>query len=112
MNPPDLTAEDIRKAIFIRDLPDHLPRRAGKRIADSTVYRWTTRGIRGVRLETICIGSMLATWPAALTRFFERIAERKNRDMPRLPDELHDLPAAADRRRAIAAERELVAAGF
>ena len=36
----------------------------------STVYRWVFRGVRGCRLETICIGGARRTSREALSRFF------------------------------------------
>lgn len=51
-----------------------LPPRNGKRVHISTLYRWTTRGVRGVRLETLPLGGTLATSREALERFFAELA--------------------------------------
>lgn len=43
-----------------------------------TIWRWTSRGLRGVLLETEPIGGSLCTSLAALRRFFRAIAEARN----------------------------------
>jgi len=37
----------------------------------SPLYRWAFKGVRGVRLETICIGGARRTSREALERFFQ-----------------------------------------
>lgn len=39
----------------------------------STVYRWISKGVRGVKLEAIRIGGRLYTSDEALQRFAERL---------------------------------------
>jgi hypothetical protein len=62
---------------------DWLPRcRRGKegrgtKVALSTFWRWATIGLKGIRLETIYIGSVRCTSKEALKRFFERVSEAK-----------------------------------
>jgi hypothetical protein len=41
----------------------------------STIYRWATAGVAGVKLETIRVGGTLCTSFEALQRFFERLTE-------------------------------------
>lgn len=41
----------------------------------STLWRWSQRGVRGVRLETFKIGSRLFTTRQALTRFIAATQE-------------------------------------
>ena len=48
-------------------------RRNGKRPAVTTLWRWATKGCRGVKLETIRIGETLCTSAEALQRFFEGV---------------------------------------
>ena len=61
--------------ISVREVPRLLPPRPnGKRIHFSAVYRWTLRGVRGVRLESIRIGGTTYTSAEALQRFGERQA--------------------------------------
>lgn len=49
-------------------------RRAGRKTHISTLYRWATRGIRGVVLESIKIGGTSCTSMEALQHFFERLS--------------------------------------
>lgn len=37
----------------------------------STLYRWCFKGVKGVRLETVCIGGTRMTSRKALERFFQ-----------------------------------------
>ena len=53
-----------------------LPRgRAGKKIHTCTLYRWASRGLRGIRLETIQVGGTTCTSQEALQRFFANLQE-------------------------------------
>lgn len=68
----DLAHENV---ISLADAPSHLPdRRGGKRPHISCIYRWTTRGIRGVVLESLQVGGTKCTSVEALQRFFERLS--------------------------------------
>ena len=64
-------SDDIRS---LADWAKALPPRNGKRVHFRTLYRWTTQGVRGVRLETLPLGGTLATSREALERFFAEIA--------------------------------------
>ena len=55
--------------IALTDVPDVLPRRAGKKINYSTVFRWAQRGVRGKRLEVVRIGGVRFTSIEAINRF-------------------------------------------
>jgi hypothetical protein len=69
----DITRE---KLIPLAEIPglNVLPkRRRGSRIATSTLYRWAMQGVRGCRLETVCIGSQRCTSIMAIQRFFSRL---------------------------------------
>ena len=58
------------KLIPLRDAPKHLPPRPnGKRLHVSAFYRWITRGVRGILLESIRIGGTTYTSLEALQRF-------------------------------------------
>ena len=63
--------------IRLRDVPklSWLPGRGGKRLHHSTVFRWVQRGVRGRKLQVVCIGGALATTENWLREFFERLAE-------------------------------------
>lgn len=61
--------------IPLREVPRLLPYRAnGKTLHISAVYRWTLRGIRGVRLETVKVGGTTYTSREAIQRFSERLS--------------------------------------
>lgn len=47
----------------------HLPRRNGKKVHHSTLYRWATKGVRGRVLATIMVGGIRYTSIEALGRF-------------------------------------------
>lgn len=60
--------------MLLRDVPRQLPVRPnGKRLHISAVYRWTMRGVKGVRLETVKLGGSTYTSREALQRFSERL---------------------------------------
>ncbi|MGP1346171.1 MAG: DUF1580 domain-containing protein [Phycisphaerales bacterium] len=67
----DLRNEQL---IEIKSVPKLLPcRPSGKRVHISAVYRWISRGVRGVRLETIAIGGTRYTSIEAIERFSARL---------------------------------------
>src|SRR5262245_61651179 len=49
-------------------------RRRGRKAAVSTLYRWATVGVRGIRLETIQVGGTRCTSVEALQRFFDALS--------------------------------------
>ena len=63
-----------------------LPRgRSGKRVHVATLYRWSQRGIKGVKLETIRIGGTTYTSTEALQRFAERCSGSDTRREKQTP---------------------------
>ena len=81
-----------------------LPRRwRGQRTHVSTLYRWTVSGCRGVVLEHIQIGSTRATSREALQRFFDRLTDGGESQMPSTLSR----SLAQRRRRSEAAAKEL-----
>ncbi len=67
---------DIHEETVVRlaDAPSHLPsRRGGKRLHIATLYRWSQRGCRGIKLETVQVGGTLCTSLEALQRFCDRL---------------------------------------
>ncbi len=83
--------------VGLSDVPGMLPSIGGKRVHRATVYRWVQRGIRGHRLEALCVGGRRVTSRQALDRFFqaltgepyeleEREPERSATDARRLAD--------------------------
>ena len=77
----DITHEEL---LSLRDAASSLPRRRrGRKIHVATLYRWSQRGIRGQRLETIQVGGSRCTSLAALPRFFARLSQPEgNRSAP------------------------------
>lgn len=70
----DISCENL---IPLREAPRHLPNRPnGKRLHVSACYRWVTRGVRGVVLESIRLGGTTYTSLEALQRFGERLRLR------------------------------------
>src|SRR5216683_2618673 len=65
-----LTEETIPFAEAARRLP---LLRADRPVHPSTLWRWASHGLRGVRLETLRIGGTTCTSLEALQRFFEQI---------------------------------------
>ncbi len=63
----DLNAES--EALTLADAARTLPGRPNT----STLFRWQTRGVRGIRLETMLVGGRRFVTRAALDRFFEAL---------------------------------------
>jgi hypothetical protein len=63
----------VESTIPLKEAANVLPRRNGKRINFSTLWRWSMRGVRGVKLETLRIGGTLATSHEALQRFADAL---------------------------------------
>lgn len=61
--------------IALRDAPRHLPVRPnGKRLHISACYRWISRGIKGIVLESVKLGGATYTSVEALQRFAEKLS--------------------------------------
>src|SRR5262245_28338744 len=65
-----LTEELISLADAAKSLPG--------RPSITTIWRWRSRGIAGVRLETICVGGRTYTSREALASFLERVTAAKS----------------------------------
>jgi len=63
------------------------PRRRGRNVHTSTLYRWATKGIRNIRLEVLDTPSGLCTSEPAIKRFFSRLTAARNlpRQRPQPP---------------------------
>lgn len=86
-----------------RDIPN---RNSGRGVNVSTVWRWTLRGIRGVKLDTILVGGIRYTSHEAMQRFFAATTAAANGQAV--------LSRTADQRQKQieAAERELAKHGI
>jgi hypothetical protein len=65
------------KLITLPQAAAMLPRKRGKRVHVSTIYRWMNGGVKGVRLEYCEYGGTRYTSVPAMRRFSQRIAQRK-----------------------------------
>lgn len=90
--------------IPLRDAPKHLPSRpGGKRLHVSAIYRWVTKGVGGVVLESVRIGGTTYTSLEALQRFAQAQNRGRSAATPVSPAVVR--PSARHRhRRAVAAE--------
>jgi hypothetical protein len=75
---------DQEKILTFSEAAKLLPRRrAGRKTHVSTLYRWSSRGVRGIVLETIQVGGGSCTNREALQRFFDRLQITVHPDQPR-----------------------------
>lgn len=58
--------------IALPEVPDHLPRRRGRKLHIGTIYRWVQRGAHGKVLESVLLGGVRYTSREALNRFMSR----------------------------------------
>jgi hypothetical protein len=71
----DSTTETL---ISLSDAATKLPRRRrGRKAHVSTLFRWTTIGVRGVVLESIQCGGTRCTSREAIQRFYEALTQRQ-----------------------------------
>lgn len=76
----DLTHERV---VTLREAASILPRqRGGRKVHVSTLYRWCSRGVRGVRLEHLKLGGRIVVSAQALQRFAERCSAATSTDNP------------------------------
>jgi hypothetical protein len=80
----DVFAEDVMK------LADAAAICPGGAVSTVTMYRWTTRGLCGSKLETINVGGTAMTSKAALQRFFNDVTYAKEQEKERELDDLCD----------------------
>ena len=65
---------EIEQLIPLAEITALLPARpTGKRIHRTTIYRWTTVGVCGVRLSYTQVGATRCTTRSALTEFFDSL---------------------------------------
>jgi len=59
-----------REPFPLNELANYLPRKRGKKLNRSTIWRWAQRGCRGAGpLETFSVGSVRYVTPAAVRKF-------------------------------------------
>ncbi len=77
----DATKEDILplRVAARRWLPK---RPSGRRLSYNSIYRWAKKGLRGVKLETVCVGGTIYTSREALARFYARLNDAHNHVRP------------------------------
>jgi len=73
-------------------------RRGGARVNTSTLWRWRTRGSRGIRLETVKVGSQVCTTADAIRAF---IAARSAADVATCPQAPSPSKASANAMREL-----------
>lgn len=77
----DFTKE---QAITLSEVPKHVPKRRGKKVHYSTVYRWATKGARGRVLATAMSGGIRYTSIEEVKRFLNAtptVATETNTDV-------------------------------
>ncbi|MEO9930373.1 MULTISPECIES: DUF1580 domain-containing protein [Rhodopirellula] len=57
--------------ITLAEVPKYVPKRGGKKVHYSTVYRWTTKGARGRVLASVMVGGIRYTTIEAVRRFLD-----------------------------------------
>ena len=62
----------------------------GRRPSYQSVWRWATKGLRGVKLETVSVGGTLYMSRDALERFYTRLNDARNGITPAAPGVDHD----------------------
>lgn len=86
-------------------------RRRGSRLNKSTLYRWAGIGSRGVKLQTVCVGSQRCTTAIWLNEFFSALAARETAaDI--VPQLLQTRFSKTRRRAHEQAQRQLAAFGL
>lgn len=51
--------------------------RTGRRPAFCTIARWASRGVAGIRLDTLCVGRKSFTTARSLEEFFRQVAQAR-----------------------------------
>ena len=93
-----------------------VPKVDGRRVHVNTLWRWCRKGLRGVRLEHLHIGSRIVTSEEAIRRFLTALTEAEEPIRRRMPLDLPVLRkprTEKQKQRDIArAERECAAMGI
>ncbi len=99
------------QVVSLRAACDLLPRRrAGKKPAVETLYRWSLRGCRGIKLETVQVGATRCTSVEALQRYFDALTAAA--DAANTPPTPAPKPSKSRRKEIQAAEKFCANAGI
>ncbi len=73
--PPDLASEPLVDLNYARR---HLiPQKNGKPVSPSTMQRWVSKGVDGVRLAVVYVGRKPHTSEAAIQRFYNEMTAKR-----------------------------------
>jgi hypothetical protein len=64
--------------VNIKELPNILAPRNGKKVHLSAIYRWVRTGLSGVKLDTVVIANERFTTKEALNRFWVKVTEARD----------------------------------
>ena len=70
--PIDLNNETVGS---LSEIARMLPPYQGRRLHPSTLWRWSSKGLKGVRLETLRLGGRILCSVEAVTRFAANLTE-------------------------------------
>lgn len=72
-----------QELLSFSDVAAAIPSRMrGRKLHYATVWRWASRGVRGVKLETVTVGGARYVTRAALQEFISRCSARNNPNRP------------------------------
>ena len=77
-------------SITLSQVPIHVPKRGGKKVHSSTVYRWATKGARGRVLESVMVGGIRYTTVEAVRRFLTANSRSTTMARPNSHNELDE----------------------
>lgn len=109
---PDLLSESLLSAPeAARRVP---PTRLDRPTHVSTIIRWITHGVRGVRLEAVRLGGRWVTSVEALDRFAAALTAQAEqaRSGAKVVPPTHNATSRREERRLASAEARLTAAGI
>lgn len=103
-------SENPHTLVRLSRAPKLVQRISDERPDASTIYRWTKRGLRGVKLKSSFAGGYRCTCEAWIREFFEGVTQAADGDSPAIAITDRDAKSYNDRQSA--AERKLAAAGI
>ena len=88
--PPMTIDIDKEQPITLAEVPAYVPKRGGKKVHSSTVYRWVTKGARGRVLESVMVGGIRYTSIEAVRRFLQAKPSKAYASTSGLDDAIED----------------------